>query len=128
MIPHRPGPTVSLALALFHRLEPERLFVIVSAYIDESGTHGSPVTILGGVVGRLGQWSSFDPQWKRLLKRKGLTYFHSKEMRHTQGEFNGWRITQKHDFMGAASKISMKYLEFGFTIILREDASAFDTQ
>ena len=54
VIPHRPGPTVSLALALFHRLEPERLFVIVSAYIDESGTHGSPVTILGGVVGRLG--------------------------------------------------------------------------
>jgi hypothetical protein len=121
VIPRRPGPTASLALALFHRWEPERLFVIVTVYIDESGTHGSPVTILGGWVGRLGQWASFDPRWKRLLKRSGVTYFHSKKLMHSQGEFKGWKIKEKQDFMAAAAKAGKKHLEFGFSIILGED-------
>ena len=37
--------------------------MIVTVQIGESGTHGSPVTILGGWVGRLAQWVSFDPKW-----------------------------------------------------------------
>jgi hypothetical protein len=54
--------------------------VIVTVYIDESGTHESGYTILGGWVGRLGQWATFDPKWNSLLKRSDLTYFHSKKM------------------------------------------------
>jgi hypothetical protein len=118
---YTPGPTASLALALFHRWEPERLFVIVTVYIDESGTHESGVTILGGWVGRLGQWAAFDPLWKRLLKRNGLTHFHSKPMRHSQDEFKGWSVKQKGDFMAAAAKVALKNLAFGFTIILKDD-------
>jgi hypothetical protein len=97
------------------------LFVIVTVYIDESGTHGPPVTIFGGWVGRLGQWANFDPKWRRLLKQNRLTYFHSKEVRHTQGEFKGWSVAQKQAFMGTAAKLGMKTLEFGFTIFVRED-------
>jgi len=116
-----PGPTASLALALFHRREPERLFVIVTVYIDESGTHNSGVTILGGWVGRLGQWATFDRKWKALLKRNGLTHFHSKTMRHSQGEFKGWSVQQKRDFIGAAAKVALNSLAFGFTVILKDD-------
>ncbi len=121
MIPRRPGPTGSLALALFHKWEPERLFVIVTVYIDESGTHGSPVTILTGWIGRLGQWATFDPKWRQLLKRNGLTRFRSKEMQHSQGEFKGWTIAQKGMFSDAAAKLATKHLELGFSITLRED-------
>jgi hypothetical protein len=99
----------------------EEAFLIVTIYIDESGTHDSGVTILGGWVGRLGQWAKFDPQWKRLLKRNRLTCFHSKEMRHTQGEFRGWKVHQKQNFIEKAAKIGLKNLEFGFTIILGDD-------
>lgn len=95
--------------------------MIVSVYIDESGTHGSPVTILGGWVGRLGQWATFDPKWQRLLKRGHLTYFHSKKLKHTQGEFKGWTVAQKKEFMAAAAKLGTKNLGFGFAIILGED-------
>ena len=49
--------------------------MIVTVYIDESGTHDSGYTILGGWVGRLGQWAGFDPKWDKLLKRSELTYF-----------------------------------------------------
>jgi hypothetical protein len=117
-----PGPTASLALALFHRWEPERLFVIVTVYIDESGTHGSGITILGGWVGRLGQWATFDPKWVKLLKRNGLTYFHSKEMRGTKGEFRGWPRAKKFEFTQLAASLALKNLEFGFTISVTDDA------
>jgi hypothetical protein len=116
------SPTGSLALALFHRWEPERLFVIVTVYIDESGTHGSGVTILGGWVGRLGQWATFDPKWRKLLKRSGLTYFHSKTMRGTKGEFKGWTRERKFGFTQEAASIACKNLEFGFTISVNDDA------
>jgi hypothetical protein len=105
-----------LALALFHRWEPERLFVIVTVYIDESGTHESGITILGGWVGRLGQWATFDPKWTKLLKRNGLTFFHSKEMRSTKGEFKGWTRVKKFEFTQLAADLALKNLEFGFTI------------
>jgi hypothetical protein len=99
---------------------PSRLFVIVTIYIDESGTHGSPVTILAGWVGRLGQWATFDPKWNRLLKRSDLSHFHSKTMRHSGGEFKGWTIAEKQAFLAKAAKLG-KTLEFGFTIILGEN-------
>jgi hypothetical protein len=95
--------------------------MIVKIYIDESGTHGSPVTILGGWVGRLGQWAIFDPKWSKLLKRHELAFFHSHELRQSKGAFKGWSIAQKQDFMAAAARIALRSLEFGFTIILSEE-------
>lgn len=123
MIPRNPGPTASLALALFHRWEPERLFVIVTVYIDESGTHdGSPVLIMAGWVGKLGQWAGFDPKWNKLLKQSKLTFFHSKEMRHSENEFRGWHPLDKSAFTQRAANIALKNLEFGFTITLSKEA------
>jgi hypothetical protein len=90
--------------------------------IDESGTHGSGVTILGGWVGRLGQWAGFDPKWVKLLKKCGLTFFHSRKMRQTKDQFRGWTRGQKIAFTQAAADLALKHLEFGFTITLRDDA------
>jgi Protein of unknown function (DUF3800) len=96
--------------------------VIVTVYIDESGTHGSGVTILGGWVGRLGQWATFDPKWVKLLKRNGLTYFHSKKMRGTKDEFKGWTRERKFGFTQQAAALALKNLEYGFTISVTDEA------
>jgi hypothetical protein len=62
-------------------------FVIVTTYIDESGTRNDAQhIILGGWVGRWGQWYTFNPKWEALLKSNSLTYFLSKEMHHSEGE------------------------------------------
>src|SRR4051812_28715588 len=116
-IPRFPGAVGSLALSLVHRWEPERVFVIVTVYIDESGTHGSPVTILAGWVGRLGQWAGFDPKWKKLLQRSRLTHLHSRKLRHSKDEFKGWQPAQKGAFTDAAATLALKELEFGFSVI-----------
>lgn len=116
------GSTASLAMALTHHWEPRRsVFVIVTIYIDESGTHDSPVVILGGCVGRLGQWASFDDKWPRLLKKYSLTYFHSKEMRHGENEFSGWTLLRKQSFIADAAKLARKNMSFGFMIQVRLD-------
>jgi hypothetical protein len=110
-----------LALAL-SSLGAREAIVIVTVYIDESGTHDSGVTIMGGWVGRLGQWARFDPKWRKLLRRNGLTYFHSRKMRQSKAEFKGWKLEKKWAFTQAAAALGWKNLEFGFTIALPDAA------
>lgn len=96
--PLRPTPISNLALSLWHRWEPERVFMLLTAYIDESGTHdSSDYMIMGGFVGRLGQWYAVDKVWKKLLKKYNLTHFHAVDMRHGNGEFRGWDNSKKFD-------------------------------
>jgi hypothetical protein len=95
--------------------------VIVTIYIDESGTHDSPVVILGGWVARMGQWASFDDKWRKLLKKYSVSYFHSKELRHSELEFKGWDKAKKSHFMNEAARLAMKSLAFGFTIPVKID-------
>lgn len=111
-------PTESLSLALFHEWRPDELFVIINVYIDESGTHDAPHLTLGGWVGKFGQWAEFDKKWRRLLKKNGLTYFHSKEMRHSKGEFDGWDDDDKCIFMAKAAKLAQRHILYGFTFYL----------
>jgi Protein of unknown function (DUF3800) len=96
--------------------------MIVTVYIDESGTHESGVTVLGGWVGRMGQWSGFDPLWRKLLKKNGLDYFHSKSMRQSRGQFRGWKVFEKFEFTQRAADLALKHLEFGFSIALSDAA------
>lgn len=108
--PRRIGPTGALGLSLCSRWEPERVFVIVNVYADESGTHGtSDYMILGGYVGQLGRWNAFDMRWNRRLARAGLTYFHSVEH------------SRRRDFAALGYdllKLEGKYLTCGFVIKL----------
>src|SRR5260221_10147590 len=77
------GPTATLGRwAIYHRWDPAQIFVIVTAYGDESGTHdgpdGSPIMMLAGYVATLGQWNRFDVGWRRAIARAGLPgYFHA---------------------------------------------------
>ena len=113
MIPRNLGAVGSLSLAVFHDWNPDRLFVIVTVYIDESGTHGSaPLMTFSGFVGRLGQWVDFDAKWKRLLKRFDLPFFHSKDM-------SSWKDADRAEFLKLAAKIVGKHTQFGFSIMLR---------
>jgi hypothetical protein len=57
--------------------------MIVITYVDEAGTHGAaPHMVMGALVGRLGQWAYFDKKWRKMLRRNGIAYFHSKEWKH----------------------------------------------
>jgi hypothetical protein len=60
-------PTKAFSLGIFHDWDPGRLFVILTAYFDESGTHeGCPYTILAAWIGKAGAWHQLDKKWNRL--------------------------------------------------------------
>jgi hypothetical protein len=54
--------------------------MILTTYLDESGTHDeSPVLIMGGIGGPE-QWADYDRKWTRLQKEHFFKCFHSKEL------------------------------------------------
>lgn len=77
--------------------------------IDETFTHDdAPFMIMAGHTARLGQWNRFDQQWRKKLRKSGLSYFHAKE------HFD-------HPFAFQAPRIAEKNLMFGFVVVLRRD-------
>ncbi len=80
-----------LCVALFHRWEPERTFVIFSAYLDESGTHGSsPVTVMAGFMGTAREWQIVERRLRALQDELWFSIFHATDFRTGSGAFRGW--------------------------------------
>jgi hypothetical protein len=47
----------------------ERIFMIFTAYLDESGTHaGAPISAMGGFVGDARQWRKFEKRAAKLFE------------------------------------------------------------
>jgi hypothetical protein len=91
MMPTCPGAIANLSVALFREWRPERLFVIFTAYLDESGTHGgSPITLMSAFLGSARQWQNFEKDYVKLRRIYGFSVFHAKDWRDTDGEFEGW--------------------------------------
>jgi hypothetical protein len=85
-----------LCVTLFHRWRPGRIFVILTSYYDEAGTHGgSPVTVMAGVMATANQWHRFETTAARLKRNYGFTVFHSKEFKNRSGAFRGWSIQKQ---------------------------------
>jgi len=78
-------------------------FVLFKAYVDESGIHaGSTVCIVAGFVATLDCCRHLEAEWKRLLHRRSVAYFHAKEFAATGGVFRGWDDSRKHRFISDA--------------------------
>jgi hypothetical protein len=116
--PSSPGYIGSLCLALLHRWDPERVFVIATAYIDESGTH-SETLVMTGYLGDLSQWYGFERRLAALFKSKGIGVFHAKEFRDSDGPFAGWPVNKKTRFLDDFGVIANEQLEFGCNTVLK---------
>lgn len=58
------------------------------AYFDASGTHGAAKDLcLAGYIFRKDAAIAFDEDWRRMLGKFGLPYFHMKECAHAEGVF-----------------------------------------
>jgi Protein of unknown function (DUF3800) len=65
-------------------------YAMLSAFLDESGTHDdAPAIIVGGLIVEKKHLEVLGSEWKKALKHAGVRHFHMKEMAHLQGEFKG---------------------------------------
>lgn len=109
-----------LAEALLHRKAPEALFMILTAYLDESGTHGpSPVSVMAGFVGEARQWRKFEKRAGKCVRRYGVDVCHAIDIKRGHNDFEGWSVDRKISFIDDMQHIVNETLELGYAVILK---------
>lgn len=116
------GFTRSWSLGVLHCWKPCTLLMILTAYIDESGTHSPcPFTVMAGYVGDARKWARFDKRWAKLLGKHGLTHFHATDVVGGGGPFKGWSADRRRNLVDHIDNIVHDYPLFGFSSVLRDD-------
>jgi Protein of unknown function (DUF3800) len=111
-----------LCIALANRWEPERLFMIYTAYFDESGTHaGSALSTIAGFVANARQWRKYEKRTARLFKRYDVNVFHAIDVRRGHGDFKGWTVDRKIEFLDEFQHVINDTLENGAAAFIRDD-------
>src|SRR5258705_7714994 len=93
------GPSFlrELCISLTGRWEPDRLFMIFNAQIDEADTHGpTPDMTMSAMLGTGRQWELFGRGLRRLQKEYGFKILHATEFKKRTGEFAGWSEDKGH--------------------------------
>jgi hypothetical protein len=73
--------------------------MILTAYIDESGTHGgSPVSTMAAYLADARQWRKYEKRARKLFARFRVTEFHMVDVRRGDKDFSGWSVDRKIDF------------------------------
>lgn len=91
-----------VARALLPRSSRGGLIIVLSAYFDDSGTHGdSEIVVMAGFIGTEDQWKPFDEGWAAKLKeplpgKPTLKRFHMAECAARRGEFTSYSDPESH--------------------------------
>jgi len=108
-----------LALAPFQRPALGTQLVIITAYMDESGTHaGSPLSVMSVFVGNVRQWVNFEKKANPLFRKFGVQTFHAKKLRAGHADFDGWTLNKKLSFVDRLGEIVNTTLAVGCSTVL----------
>jgi hypothetical protein len=105
--------------ALAHRWEPERQFMILTSYLDESGTHGGVLTVMAGFLADARQWRKFEKRTTKLFVRFRVDIFHTIDVKRSDKDFEGWSVDRKIQFLDEFHHIINETTELGYVAILR---------
>jgi len=95
----------------------------MSAYFDESGTHGasSPAVIMGGFIASSNQWAVYEAEMTALLASSGVKVFHARKLRTGKGDFKEWTKTKRGQFNSSFLKLADDHMSFGMGTVLASD-------
>jgi hypothetical protein len=121
--PYRPSGFIGdLCVALAHRWEPERLFVIFTAYFDEADTHGpAPTVILAAHLGHAFQWRRFEKKLAKIRAHEGFSIFHARDFKARTGEFRGWSDAQCDRLIDKLKTLAKRTLTQGLAVALSRE-------
>jgi hypothetical protein len=114
-----PGFIRELCIALAHRWEPERLFLIFTAYLDEANTDGpKPGMVMAGFLGSGRQWELLSRRLNGLRREYGFKSFHATELKARKHQFKGWSNAKCGRLVEALAGAVRNELTEGVTITL----------
>ena len=101
--------------------------MIVTAYIDESGTHGpSPTSVMAAYVAEARQWREYEKRARKLFRTYDVDVCHAIDIKRSHDDFRGWSKDKKIEFVDELGDIKNKVLEFGRVVVLKNsDYEAF---
>ncbi len=92
----------------------EKLMVMLTAYLDESGKDGrTPVFAVGGYVSSVEDWNNFQIEWEDFRTKNGIEAFHSTDLINGYGEFENWKPKRREHALRIADRIIRKNVLFG---------------
>lgn len=95
------------------------MVLTLTAYLDESGTHGgSAVTVMGGMLANARQWEQFEANFSLLKKKHGFRVFHTKKFKRRDGDFKGWSVDQQWALMKDLGHLTASAFTEGVTMTL----------
>lgn len=110
----QPGTIKELCIALEHRWQPERPFLIFTAYFDETNaSHAKPNLIVAAFMASSRQWELFERKLKAMRAEYGFKVFHATDFRARQGEFKGWSDAKAERFITTLADLMHKGLREG---------------
>jgi hypothetical protein len=96
--------------------------MILTAYIDESGTHAeSPISVMAGYVGASAQWEGFEADWSALVRKAGVRHIHAVELFKRTKQFKGWKAEDVNALAVSLDEVIATHLQVGFSVVVRDD-------
>lgn len=122
--PQARGWIGDLDWSLSWRVRPDRLYMAMKGFFDESGTHGaeSPVVIVGGFLATVQQWDAYERDLKALFDEYGVKKFHAKDFRGRKNDFKGWPQPRKAKFNSRFLQMADQHLACGVSAVLSSEA------
>ena len=69
-------------------------------YLDDSGKDPqNPITTLAGYAATEEQWQRFETDVEPIFADCSVKVLHTKDLHHTDGEFDGWKVLRKQAFV-----------------------------
>jgi hypothetical protein len=96
--------------------------MVFTAYFDESGTHvGSGISAMAGFIGDARQWRKYEKRTAKLFARYRVRVFHAIDVRRGHGDFKGWTVDRKLEFLDDFQHVINDTLENGIAAFIRDE-------
>jgi hypothetical protein len=100
---------------------PAPLVTLLEAYFDESGSHdGSPILCVAGYLFEKDRCQQLDLEWKAVLDRFSLPYFHMVDCAHGNDPFDKLSMSERIECEKEMIALIRKYALFGFAMAVVE--------
>lgn len=89
--------------------------MLITSYVDESGTGGEPRVMLAALTCRATRWHRFNNLWRKMLKRYAIPFSHISSMERHDKPFEDWTSLRTKNFKLEAVRLLFDECEFGGT-------------